>query len=483
MLAGPPVSPSSPPAATPLRILVADDEESMRHFVARGLKRLGYEVDAVGDGAEAVARWQQRPYDLGVFDLRMPSADGLQALGRIRSTDPAAIVVLMTAHGTVEKAVEAMHVGAADFVTKPFAVDELQLRLSRALQLRATADQNRRLRGLLQAPDGGAGLCARSPAMQEVLRQIELLSQSATTVLLTGESGTGKGLVAKALHLRSARAERPFVALNCAAVPDTLIESELFGHEPGAFTGARTRKIGLLQRAHTGTLFLDEIGDMSASAQAKIERFLADREFVPLGGQAPVPVDVRVVAATNRDLPALVKSGAFRPELLYRLDVVTLLLPPLRQRREDVPQLIAQCLARHAQAGKAAPSLTPDALAALAAYHWPGNVRELENVVERMVVLAGSRPQLGSGDLPVEVRGDLAAAEPDGDAAADAASASDDYEAARRRFDRIYFANLLRRCRGSVTATAQLAGLSRGHLHRRLRELGLDADDARHPIE
>ena len=475
MLADPAVTPPAPPAALPpLRVLVADDEESMRHFLARGLKRLGHDVEAVADGSEAVARWQQRPFDLGVFDLRMPGADGLQALGRIRSTDPDAIVVLMTAHGTVDNAVEAMHVGAADFVTKPFTLDELQLRLQRAMQLRATTVQNTRLRGLLHAPDGGVGLCTHSPAMQEVLRQVELLSGSSATVLLTGESGTGKGLVAKALHLRSPRAELPFVALNCAAVPDTLLESELFGHEAGAFTGARTRKVGLLQRAHPGTLFLDEIGDLTPSAQAKIERFLQDREFLPLGAQTPVRVDVRILAATNRDLPALIKGGTFRAELMYRLDVVTLPLPPLRQRREDVPQLIAGCLRRHARDGQALPTLTPDALAALCTYHWPGNVRELENVVERMVVLAGSRPQLGIGDLPPEVRG--------GDAAtAETVATNDDYEAARLRFDRIYFTNLLRRCRGSVTTAAQLAGISRGHLHRRLRELGLDADDARHP--
>ena len=482
MLADPTVTPVPPAAGPQLRVLVADDEESMRHFLSRGLRRLGYSVDAVGDGGEAVGRWQQQPYDLGVFDLRMPKADGLQALGRIRSTDPHAQVVLMTAHGSVESAVEAMHSGAADFVTKPFTLEELQVRLQRALQLRATQAQNEHLRAMLAAPDGGVGLCARSPAMQEVLRQIELLSHSTATVLLTGESGTGKGLVAKALHLRSARAEHPFVALNCAAVPDTLLESELFGHEPGAFTGARTRKLGLLQRADRGTLFLDEIGDLSASAQAKIERFLADREFVPLGGHAPVTVDVRVLAATNRDLPALVQSGAFRPELMYRLDVVALVLPPLRDRREDVAPLIARCLAQHARPGQPVPRLSPDALAALSTYHWPGNVRELENVVERMVVLAGSRAELGVGDLPAEVRGDLGRAG-EGPAEPEEPGRSEDYEAARQRFDRIYFATLLRAVKGSVTAAAQRAGMSRGHLHRRLRELGLDAEAARHPTD
>ncbi len=455
----------------PLRVLVADDEESMRHFLQRGLARLGYRVQTADDGAAAVARWQESPFDLAVLDLRMPGPDGIQTLGRIRSMDPEAVVVLMTAHGTVDAAVEAMHLGAADFVTKPFTIEELQLRLERALHLRATTRANRQLRALVRAPDAGVGIAAHSPAMAEVMRQVDLLGDSDTTVLLTGESGTGKGLVAKALHLRSRRAEQPFVAMNCAAVPDALVESELFGHEPGAFTGARTKKQGMLQRAHGGTLFLDEIADMSLPAQAKIERFLTEREFMPLGGQASVRVDVRIVAATNRDLPALVRSGAFRAELLWRLDVVTLPLPPLRERRDDVPHLIARCLARHGRDGTARHTLTPDALAALSTYHWPGNVRELENVVERMVVLAGPREQLGVGDLPAELRGPEVAPEE--------GPGADSYEAARQRFDRIYFTNLLARCHGSVTAAAQLAGVSRGHLHRRLRELGLDADAAR----
>lgn len=459
-----------PAALDTVRVLVADDEESMRHFLQRGLQRLGYDVVAVGDGATAAARWQEDPRDLAVLDLRMPGADGLETLGRIRSADPDAIVVLMTAHGSVGTAVEAMHLGAADFVTKPFTIEELQLRLERALRLRTTARRHRALQALLQAQDAGVGLVAKSPAMQEVLRQIELLRDSSATVLLTGESGTGKGLAARALHLKSPRADLPFVAMNCAAVPDALVESELFGHEPGAFTGARTRRIGLLQRAHGGTLLLDEIADMSLAAQAKIERFLQDREFVPLGAQAPVRVDVRVLAATNRDLQGLVQQGAFRAELLWRLDVVTLHLPPLRQRREDVPPLIAGCLARHSQPGSQQPTLSPEALAALCAYGWPGNVRELENVVERMVVLAGPRPQLGVADLPAEVRG----------AEVEAAIAGDDgYDAARQRFDRLYFGNLLRACNGSITAAAQRSGISRGHLHRRLRELGLDAEQAR----
>lgn len=460
---------SAPTREPALRVLVADDEESMRHFLLRGLQRLGHQVEAVDNGDAAIARWQPGPFDLAVLDLKMPGTDGLQALGRIRAIDPDAIVLLMTAFGTVALAVEAMHAGAADFLLKPFSIEELQLRLQRAVQHRRTSRENRHLRAMLEPADGGAGLTGQSPAMREVLRQLDLLRQSSATVLLTGESGTGKGLVARALHLGSDRRDQPFVALNCAAVPDTLVESELFGHEPGAFTGARGKKTGMLARAHRGTLFLDEIADMSPAAQAKIERFLQEREFLPLGASAPVRVDIRVLAATNRDLPALAKTAAFRPELLWRLDVVTLRVPALRERREDVPLLIAQNLRRLAKDGGPGARITPDALAALSTYDWPGNVRQLENVVERMVVMAGGRGELGTGDLPPEVRGATAAAETEGD----------DYEAARTRFDRIYFENLLRRCGGSITEAAQRAGLSRGHLHRRLRELGCDAEAAR----
>jgi DNA-binding NtrC family response regulator len=469
----PPVTSPPPPTTTPtaaLRILVADDEESMRHFLSRGLKRLGHTVVAVDDGDGAVDAWQRTPYDLAVLDLKMPGTDGLQALCRIRAVDPDAIVLLMTAHGTVQTAVEAMHVGAADFVLKPFALEELQLRLERALQLRRATRENHQLRAMLGPADGGTGLIAQGKAMREVVRQLDLLQGSNTTVLLTGESGTGKGLIARALHLGSARREEPFVVMNCAAVPETLVESELFGHEPGAFTGARTRKAGLMLRAHRGTLFLDEIGDMSPPTQAKIERFLGEREFLPLGGSEPVRVDVRIVAATNRDLAAMAEAGAFRPELLWRLDVVNLRVPSLRDRREDVPLLVATNLLRLARDGAPARRLTPDAMAALASYDWPGNVRELENVVERMVVMAGQREELGVGDLPREVLGD----------ALPAPASGGDYEAARTRFDRIYFESLLRQHGGSITVAAQHAGISRGHLHRRLRDLGLDAERIRH---
>lgn len=461
----------SPPTTIPLRILVADDEESMRHFLARGLQRSGHQVEVADSGDAALLRWRAGIFDVAVLDLKMPGIDGLAALGRIRAADPEAIVLLMTAYGTVAAAVDAMHAGAADFLLKPFSQEELQVRLQRAIQVRRTARENRHLRAMLEPADGGTGLIGQSAAMRDLLRQVDLLRGSDATVLLTGESGTGKGLVAKALHLGSQRASEPFVAMNCAAVPDALVESELFGHDPGAFTGARAAKPGLLRRAHRGTLLLDEIADMSAPAQAKIERFLQEREFQPLGATEPVRVDVRILAATNRDLPALARSGAFRPELLWRLDVVQVRVPPLRERREDVPLLVAQNLRRFGRGGDH--RLAAEATAALSTYDWPGNVRQLENVIERMVVMAGERRELGLADLPPECRGDVA---PPGD------QAREDYETTRQRFDRIYFEGLLRACGGRITEAAHRAGISRGHLHRRLRELGCDTEALRSEI-
>jgi len=444
------------------RVLVVDDEESVRHFVEKGLVRLGYEVVAVADGERALAAWNEQRFDAAVLDVRMPGLDGTAVLTRIRSSSPDAVVVLMSAHGTVDSAVEAMHLGAADFVTKPFDIGELRLRVDRAIRARRDAQEHRRVKDLLERPDEALGIVSAAPAMRELLRQVELAASADSTVLLTGESGTGKGLLAKALHLRSARREQPFVSMNCAAVPDALAESELFGHVAGAFTGARSNKAGLLQRANGGTLFLDEIGDMSLSAQAKIERFLQDREFVPLGGERLVRVDVRVVAATNRDLKALLEEGAFRRELFYRLDVVQLRVPALRERRDDVPPLIHDFLRRRMPQSDY--RFTPEALGVLCAWHWPGNVRELENLIERVVVLAGDRAELGVEDLPAELRS--------GDEAAAAMAAVDDgYEGARQRFDRLYFRNLLRRTDGNVSEAARVARLSRGHLYRRLKEL------------
>ena len=461
----------SAPAATiepaaprrPARILVVDDEESMRHYLSLALRRAGHEPFPADGGEAALELCRRGPFDAVLLDLRMPGMDGIAVLARIRELDPDASVLMMTAHGTIASAVEAMRLGAADFLTKPFEAEEILLRLDKALGQRRTAAENRALRGLLEREGGTHGLLGRSMPMRALIQQLELLRNSGSTVLLTGESGVGKGKVARTLHQMSNRADGPFVTVHCPAVPETLFESELFGHEAGAFTGARSARQGLVAKAHQGTLFLDEVSEMSPQAQAKIERFLQEKEFLPVGATSPVKVDVRVVAATNRDLQQAVAAGTFRPDLLWRLAVVQLHVPPLRERRDDIMALVTAQLRRLAEReGWQQKHCSPAVMAALVSHEWPGNVRELENVVERMAVLGGTRPTLEPEDLPDEIR-----------AASPGSATEADYACARDRFEHAYFRALLLRCGGNVSEAARVSGLSRGHLHRRIRELGI----------
>jgi DNA-binding NtrC family response regulator len=455
------------------RILVADDEESMRYFVRGGLARAGYTVAVVESGDRAIEAFEARPFDVVVADLRMPGADGLEVVARVRAADPDAAVIVMTAYGTIRSAVDAIRRGAFDYVTKPFEIDELLLAVERALAHRATLRENRELRRLVDTRTVFGGLVGQSPALRAVFGAVEQLRGSDATVLISGESGTGKELVARALHACSARAGGPFVTMQCAAVPVALFESELFGHEPGAFTGAVRRRRGLLEKADGGTLFLDEVADLAPGAQAKLERALSEREIVPLGGSAPIPIDIRVIAATNRDLEAMVRDGGFRQELYWRLHVVPIHLPPLRERREDVPLLVDHFLERAAERlGVRRKTMTMDAMILLARQPWPGNVRELQNLVERLAVMHPESDELGVDALPPEVRGAASTAVPP---AADSLGQVP-YPDALLQFEREYLSRLFERTSGNITEAARLAGLSRGHLHRKARQVGVDAD-------
>ena len=369
--------------------MVADDEDSLRWVLEKGLRQAGYDVTAVKDGAAALRAFEAEPFDVVFLDIRMPGVDGLTALARLREIRADACVVVMTAHGTMDTAIQAMQRGAYDYLAKPFDLDEVLLLTERALTARRLTQEVTRLKSGLQDVWEFGAIIGRHPRMQEVYKTIGRVASSDVTVLLRGESGTGKELVASAIHHYSRRAGRPFVAVSCAAIPATLLESEMFGHERGAFTDAKERRLGKLELAHGGTLYLDEIGDMPVELQTKLLRALQERTIERLGGQESIRIDVRVLAATNRDLEALMKEGRFREDLYYRLNVVTVNLPTLRERRRDIPLLIEHLLAKHAgELGER--GVAPEALDRLVGYDWPGNVRELENVIQRAMVMATS---------------------------------------------------------------------------------------------
>jgi two-component system nitrogen regulation response regulator GlnG len=371
------------------RILVADDEDSLRWVLEKGLRQASYDVLAVKDGTAALEAFEAEPFDVVFLDIRMPGVDGLTALARLREIRADACVVVMTAHGTMDTAIQAMQRGAYDYLAKPFDLDEVLLLTERALTARRLTEEVTRLKSGLQDVWEFGAIIGRHPRMQEVYKTIGRVAASDVTVLLRGESGTGKELVASAIHHYSRRAGRPFVAVSCAAIPATLLESEMFGHERGAFTDAKERRLGKLELAHGGTLYLDEIGDMPVELQTKLLRALQERTIERLGGQESIRIDVRVLAATNRDLEALMKEGRFREDLYYRLNVVTVSLPTLRERRRDIPLLIEHLLAKHAgELGER--GVAPEALDRLVGYDWPGNVRELENVIQRAMVMATS---------------------------------------------------------------------------------------------
>jgi two-component system nitrogen regulation response regulator GlnG len=369
------------------RILIADDEDSLRWVLEKGLRQAGYEVSAAKDGESALRAFETEPFDLVFLDVRMPGMDGLTALAKLRELRPDAHVIVMTAHGTMETAIQAMQRGAYDYLAKPFDLDEVMLLAERALEARRLTQEVSRLRTGLQEVKEFSALIGRHPRMQELYKAIGRIAGSDVTVLLRGESGTGKELVARAIHHYSRRSGRAFVAVSCAAIPGTLLESEMFGHERGAFTDAKERRLGKFELAQGGTLYLDEIGDMPVELQTKLLRALQERTIERVGGQESIRIDVRVIAATNRDLEVAMRDGGFREDLYYRLNVVTLNLPPLRERRRDVPLLVEHFLAKHAE-DLGDRGVAPDALDRLVGHDWPGNVRELENVIQRAMVLA-----------------------------------------------------------------------------------------------
>jgi two-component system response regulator PilR (NtrC family) len=371
------------------KILVVDDEPSLRDVLGIMLKKAGYTTTLAADGEEAVSQVNKEIYDLVITDLKMPGIGGMEVLKAVKSASPDTVVLVVTAFGSPDTAVEAMKLGAYDYLTKPFQVDEVQLIIRNALEKRRLSAENMLLKREMASHSSLSSIIGQSEAMQQVFDVIRKVADTRSNVLICGESGTGKELVARAIHYNSARSQMPFVAVNCSAMPETLLESELFGHMKGSFTGAMANKAGLFEIANGGTIFLDEIGDMTMATQVKLLRVIQEREFRRVGGTQDVKVDVRIVAATNRDLERAVAEGAFREDLYYRLDVIPIRLPPLRMRTGDIPLLVQHFLERFSkESGKPSPVITPDAVQALVSHEFRGNVRELENLIERAVAFS-----------------------------------------------------------------------------------------------
>jgi DNA-binding NtrC family response regulator len=385
------------------KLLVVDDEKHQRESLQMILEDEGYKVTVASDGREALAKAAEMRPEVVLTDLKMPGLSGMDVVKALQDGPLPPMVILVTAHGSVDRAREAHKLGAFDYMSKPVVADELLFRVERALETFRLAEKNVRLERRLKQ-DGLESIVGESPGMREIFRLVEKIAPTNSTVLIRGESGTGKELVARAIHARSHRAAKPFSAINCAAIPENLLESELFGHEKGSFTSAEARKIGLFEAANLSTLFLDEIGDLSLPLQGKILRSLQEKEIKRVGGNETIPVDVRVVAATNRDLEAMMKAGQFREDLFYRLNVIPIVLPPLRDRASDIRALVLRFLEKaNAAHGTSVGAIEPAAMDLLCRHPWPGNVRQLESVVERAVLLSEGgviRPE----DLPVEIR-------------------------------------------------------------------------------
>jgi len=448
------------------RILIIEDEDKLRRVMELQLKTAGFEVDQAGS-AEAGIRLAENA-DLIITDLRLPGMDGLQLLAGLRERGMQTPIVVMTAFGSIETAVEAMKAGAVDFLPKPFSLDHLMAVAGKALELRKLRDENRQLREELGQRYQFGNIVGRSPAMREIFATLERVAPSRATVLLAGESGVGKDMIARAIHHHSPRGDKPFVKINCTALPENLMESELFGYEKGAFTGANIAKPGKFEQADTGTVFLDEIGDVPPAIQVKLLRILQEREFERLGSNKVRHIDVRVVAATNVDLREALEQGTFREDLYYRLNVMPISIPPLRERREDIPFLAEHFVQKlWKDVGSVARAISEEAIQKLMQYHWPGNVRELENVIERSLVLA-SGPELTAADIRLDSAPRAHRPAADSEYGIPEGMTLDEYEKAIIR-------DALKRANNNKSQAARMLGLTRNALRYRLTQMGIES--------
>ena len=456
-------------------ILIVDDERSMREFLGIYLRREGYRIEAASGGNEAIASIRARAFDVIITDLRMPDVDGLTILAEAKRTRPDTEVIVVTAFSTTETAIAAMKAGAHDYLTKPFKIDEVGLVVDRAMEKRRLSRENVALRDEIKGRYKLDRLLGKSPAMQRVFDILRKVASTRTSVLLIGESGTGKELAAHALHELSPRTEQPFVAINCGAIPETLLESELFGHVRGSFTGANVDKQGLFEAANNGTLLLDEVADLPLAMQVKLLRVLQERKVKPVGGVSEREVDVRIVAATNRDLEAEVEKSTFRQDLYYRLNVIQLRLPPLRERREDLPLLVDHFIRKFsAEHGRNVVGATPEVMSALMLYHFPGNVRELENMIERAVTLSNT-DWLNIDAFPNLIG--LQGAQPSPSTVGHLPETGLDLERHLEEYERTILIKALERTDGNRTEAARLLKVSFRSMRYRLSKLGITGVD------
>jgi len=455
--------------STAKTILLIDDDESLRRVIEYHLRDEGYRVLTAADGRTGLEQFQAEPVDLVLTDIRMPEMDGMELLTRLKAMQPELPVVVLTAHGTIDSAVEAMKLGAFDYLTKPFSRDQLKGAVRKALEVGDLKRENRRLREVVAERFSFAHMIAASRAMRTVTEMAARVAQSDATVLLVGESGTGKELLAKGIHFHSARARQPFVTVNCAAIPEPLLESELFGHRRGAFTGAVADKPGKFELATGGTIFLDEVGDLPLVLQVKLLRVLQEREIDKVGDPRPIKVDVRVIAATNRDLERMIADGTFREDLYYRLAVVSIRMPALRERADDIPLLVDHFLDKHCgRLGRPRPAVEKAVYSTLNLYSWPGNVRELENVIERALVLDRDGV-IGLDDLPERVR---AREERLGNVRIELPDEGISLEAVEREI----IAAALEKHDWNQTRAAQYLGITRSTLLYRMQKFGIERE-------
>jgi len=452
---------------------VVDDDGVARELLADALKKEGYEVEAFSSGEEAIERGRRGQIDLVLTDLKMGTVDGLTVLREFKRFSPDTSIVLLTSFGSLEGAIEAIKQGAYDYLAKPFKKEEIKLVVQRSLDHSQLVRENTRYRDELKGREDWSPLVGSSPAMLEVYKLVARVSEGRSTVLLQGESGTGKELIARAIHANSPRREKPFIPVNCGALPDTLLESEMFGYEKGAFTGAVGTKAGLFEAANGGTLFLDEIGDLSPALQVKLLRVMQDQEVRRVGGTTSLKVDVRIIVATNRDLEQFVKEGKFRDDLFYRLNVVRITLPTLAERKEDIPMLAHHFLQKYAGgSARAVRGFLPDTMALLKQYRWPGNVRELENAIERAVSLSHG-PLLTPDDLPAALR-------QFGSQFGDKTEVSDQHDEVCLTLEEVekrHLIRVLKETKGNKVRAAKILGIDRRTLYRMAERFGLDLGD------